>query len=80
LWSFVTSLLLWWGLNSTPNPQAGTSPLVCSPRLLIQYIRSYPPYLEVVPSIRSLRTRHAVATRDPANMRHTHTLCMEYYW
>jgi hypothetical protein len=26
------------------NPQAGGSPLVGSPRLLIQYIRSYPPY------------------------------------
>jgi hypothetical protein len=27
-----------------PNPQAGGPPLVGSPRLLIQYIRSYPPY------------------------------------
>jgi hypothetical protein len=34
------------------------------PRLLIQYIRSYPPYLEAVSSIRKLRTRHAVVTRD----------------
>jgi hypothetical protein len=30
--------------------------------LLIQHIRSYPPYLEAVSSIRNLRTRHAVVT------------------
>jgi hypothetical protein len=34
------------------------------PRLLIQFIRSYPPYLEAV-SIRNLRTRHAAVIRDP---------------
>jgi hypothetical protein len=51
-----------------PNPQAGGPPLVGCPRLLIQYIRSYPPYLEGDPSIRNLRTRHAVVTRDPPNM------------
>ena len=39
-----------WGVFSTfPNPQAGgPSPVGC-PRLFIQYIRSYPPYLEAVP-------------------------------
>jgi hypothetical protein len=31
----------------------------------IQYIHSYLPYVEAVSSIRSLRTRHAVITRDP---------------
>ena len=32
-----------WGVVSTfPNPQAGGSPLVGCPRLLIQYIHSYP--------------------------------------
>jgi hypothetical protein len=51
-----------------PNPQAGGPPLVGCPRLLIQYIRSYPPYLEAVSSIRNLRTRHAAVTRDPPNM------------
>jgi hypothetical protein len=51
-----------------PNPQAGGPPLVGCPRLLIQYIRSYPPYLDGVSSIRNLRTRHAVVTRDPPNM------------
>jgi hypothetical protein len=51
-----------------PNPQAGGPPPVGCPRLLIQYIRSYPPYLEAVSSIRNLWTRHAVVTRDPLNM------------
>jgi hypothetical protein len=38
------------GVSSTsPNPQAGGPPLVGCPRLLIQNIRSYPPYLEAVP-------------------------------
>jgi hypothetical protein len=36
---------LWWGVVSTsPNSQAVGPPLVGCPRLLIQYIRSYPPY------------------------------------
>jgi hypothetical protein len=29
----------------------------------------FPPYLEAVPSIRNLRTRHAVVSRDPPNMK-----------
>jgi hypothetical protein len=34
-----------WGVVSTsPNPQAGGTPLVSCPRVLIQYIRSYSPY------------------------------------
>jgi hypothetical protein len=40
---------------------------IFSPRLLIQYIRSYPSYLEAVCSIRNLRTRHEVVTGDPLN-------------
>jgi hypothetical protein len=51
-----------------PNPQAGGPPPVGCLRLLIQYIRSYPPYLEAVSSIRNLRTCHAAGTRDPPNM------------
>ena len=31
-------------LETRPTPQAGGPPLFCFPRLLIQYIRSYPPY------------------------------------
>jgi hypothetical protein len=54
MWSFVTWLVfLRWGVVSTSlNPQAGGPPLVGCPRLLFQYIRSHPPYLEAVtPSI-----------------------------
>jgi hypothetical protein len=36
--------------------------------LLIQHIRSYPPYLEAVSSVRNPRTRHDVAKVDPLNM------------
>jgi hypothetical protein len=54
-------------LAPPPNPQAGGPPPVGCPRLLIQYIRSYPPYLEAVFSIRNLRTHHAVVTEDPLN-------------
>jgi hypothetical protein len=36
--------------------------------MLIQYLRSYIPYLEAVSSIRNLRTRHAVVTRDSPYM------------
>ena len=31
-------------LAPRPTPQAGEAPLVGCPRLLIQFIRSYPPY------------------------------------
>jgi hypothetical protein len=59
-------LFLRWGVVSpSPNPQAGGPPLVGCPRLLIQYICSFPPYLEAFSSICNLRTRHAVVTRDP---------------
>ncbi|KAJ4446561.1 hypothetical protein ANN_13258 [Periplaneta americana] len=47
-------------VSPSPNPQAGGPPLIGCPRLLIQYIRSYPPYLEAVSSIRNLRKRHAM--------------------
>jgi hypothetical protein len=36
--------------SPTPNPQAGGPPLVGCRQQLIQYIRSYPPYLEAVSS------------------------------
>jgi hypothetical protein len=38
--------------------------LVGCPQLLIQYIRSYPPYLETVSSIYNPKMRHAVVTRS----------------
>jgi hypothetical protein len=69
LWHFVTTFFLRRGVVSlTPNSQAGEPSLVGYPVLLIQCILSYPPYLEAVSSIRNLRTRHAVVTRDPPNM------------
>jgi hypothetical protein len=49
-------------VSPPPKPQAGGPPTVGCPRLLIQYIRSYPPYLEAISSIRNPRTRHAVVT------------------
>jgi hypothetical protein len=52
-------------VSPPPNPQAGGPPTVSCLRLLIQYIRSYPPYLEAVFSILNPRTRHAVVTVDP---------------
>jgi hypothetical protein len=57
---------------TTPLPkiQDGGSPLF-GPGLLIQYIRSYPPYLEVF-STQNLRTRNAVMTQNWS------TLCTEY--
>jgi hypothetical protein len=57
LWHSVTSLFfLRWGVVSpTPNPPAGGPPFVGCPRLLIQYIRNYPPYLEAVSAIHNLR-------------------------
>jgi hypothetical protein len=40
-------VLLRWGVVSpSPKLQAGGTPYFGCPRLLIQYIRSYPPYLE----------------------------------
>jgi hypothetical protein len=36
-------------VSTSPNPQAGGPPLVGCPRLLIQNIRSCPPYLQAVP-------------------------------
>jgi hypothetical protein len=52
------------------KPQPGEPPLVSCPRLLVQYIHSYPPYLEAVSSIRNLRTHHVVLTDDPPQAQH----------
>jgi hypothetical protein len=52
-------------ITSRPTPKTWGPHLVCCPRLLIQYIRHYPPYLEGIFSIRNLKTRHAVVTRNP---------------
>jgi hypothetical protein len=68
LWHFVRSLhfmiRIW---RPTPNHLSGGPPHVGCPLLIIQYIRSYPPYLGAI-SIRNLGTRHAAVTRDSPNM------------
>jgi len=48
---FVTSRKFqrWGAISTSPNPQAEGPSLLGCPRLLIQYIRSYPPYQEAVP-------------------------------
>jgi hypothetical protein len=44
-WIVLNMYFLRRGVVSTlPNPQAGEPPLVSCPRLLIQFIHSYPPY------------------------------------
>ena len=42
--SYHGKLLRWRNVSTSPKPQAGETPLVVCPRLLIQYIRSYPLY------------------------------------
>jgi hypothetical protein len=64
----MVNFLRWGVYSPTPNPQAGGPLLVGCLWLLIQYIRSDPPKLEGVSSIRNLRTRRAMVTRDPHNM------------
>jgi len=45
LWLFLNiSVLQGMVVSTSPNPQAGGPPLVGCPRLLIQFIRSYPPH------------------------------------
>jgi hypothetical protein len=52
-------------VSLTPNLQAGVLfPVGCS-QVLIPYIRSYPPYLEVVSSIRNVGMGLVVMTMHP---------------
>ena len=45
MWMFLNiNVLQGEFVSPSPNPQAGGPPLVGCPRLLIQFIRSYPPY------------------------------------
>jgi hypothetical protein len=70
------SVLFWgcaqWFVTNIEFYGEGGPPTVGCPRLLVQYIRSYPPYLETVSSICNPRTRHAMVTVDPLNMVHTY--------
>ena len=45
----TVKFLRWEVVSTSPNPQAGGPPIVGCPRLFIQYIRSYRPYLQAVP-------------------------------
>jgi hypothetical protein len=45
----MLKFLRWGVFNTSPNCQTTGPPLVGCPRLFIQYIRSYPPYLQAVP-------------------------------
>jgi hypothetical protein len=63
------------------NLQVGRPPLVGFPRMLIQNIRSYFPYVEIISSIYNLRTRHAVVTRDQLNKAYTsHIRKNDKFW
>jgi len=62
----MLDFLRWGVVSPTPDPQAGGQPRVGCPQLLILYIRSYPPYLEVFSSIRNLKMCHAVVIRNPS--------------
>jgi hypothetical protein len=56
--------------------QTGRSPLVSSPGLFIQYICSYYPWFEAVPSVCNLRTCHSLVTRVTMNKK---TLFVYWY-
>jgi hypothetical protein len=61
-------------VSPTPSPQAGGPPPARCLRLLIQYILTFPPYLEAVSFISNLRMHHAVVTGDPLNMVHVYLI------
>jgi hypothetical protein len=49
-------------VNPTPTPQAGVSPNVGRPKLILQFIHSYLPWLELVYFTLNLRMGVAVGT------------------
>jgi hypothetical protein len=67
-------VLRWGVVSPPPNPQFGGPPPVGCARLLIQYIRSYPPYLEAVSSIRNLR--RGKLTRNLLDRSNSCRLCL----
>jgi hypothetical protein len=64
----IIIIIIRWVVCFTFNSQAGGPTLVGCLRLLVHYIRSFPPYLKAVSIILYPRTRHAVVTRDPLSM------------
>ena len=72
LWMFLNiSVLQGRVVSTSPNPQAGGPPLVGCPRLLIQFIRSYPPYRRpfLYPQPEDMPCR---CDRDPLHGSHCH--------
>jgi hypothetical protein len=71
LWHLVTYYVLPRGIFT---PQLATkledTPVVGCPLLFSQYIRTYPPYLNAVSSIRDLMTRQLFRTVHPRNLLH----------
>jgi hypothetical protein len=56
-------------LAPRPTPKLEDPTMSAVLDCLFNIFPSYAPYLEAVSSIRNLRTRHAVVTRDPFSMR-----------
>jgi hypothetical protein len=71
LFEHIRNKLIFYGeglLAPRPTPKLEDHPLSAVRYCLFNIIRSYPPYLEGVSTLRNLRTPHAVVTRDPPNM------------
>jgi hypothetical protein len=67
-----------WGIISPMSNPPNRWTISCRlPRLLI---RSHPPYLEAISSVRNLRTRHAVVTRDPLTVWHKENIFFLNVW
>jgi hypothetical protein len=55
-------------ISPAASPKDGGPPLIGSLRMFTRCIRRSPPYLETAFSIRNLRTRPAVVTREPLDI------------
>jgi hypothetical protein len=67
----IRNKLIFYGeelLAPRPTPQLEDHPLSAVRDCLFNIFSASPPYLEGVSSIRNLRTRHGVVTRDPPNI------------
>jgi hypothetical protein len=79
-WSVQVRAPLWGGeelLAPRPTAQQENRLLSAVRDCFSIYFYSYPPYLEAVSSIRNLRTRYEVSTKDPLNM--VHKQCKNKY-
>jgi len=60
-------------LTQTPKPEDHLFVAGC-PQQFIQYICSYPTYMEAICSIHNPSTHNAMVTRDPINVAQVHLL------